>query len=55
MDPYENHEAEWREEELQLRADRRREQAMARNIAGDPYYPPNWAAEEFERVYDAEA
>lgn len=55
MDRYEDHAAEWREDELQLRAERRREQAMARNIARDPYYPPDWAADEIERVYDAEA
>jgi len=42
------------DEENQRKADRRREQARSSFIARDPYYPPLWAADEFDNVSDPE-
>jgi len=50
MSKYENHEDEWREEENMRRYEQNQARARQAAINRDPFYPPQWAEEE----YDAE-
>ena len=45
---YENHADEYREEENHLRYEREQSYARSRFISRDPFYPPEWAAQEWD-------